>query len=1117
MKPSNLTSLESFLASISDPYSPDYGHYITLAQFIERYAPPPGKYRDIVSYFRSFGLQATTYSSRLAIQLQGSAGQIGRAFGTDIVGDSKSFGPSSNPVLPGNVSVMVNSVIGLSSSPPMRLPLQVLSDLPGHNMSSPDTTPSGYPAPVTQSGVQYLWGPDMQVAYGERPLFNITYPFNETIVTILWAGSDEGIQVPPYDPASVESYLNLTLPSWEPRPRIVPYPVDGAPLPGPKAQYDTTGAVIENELDLEMAGSMAPGATIVNAYGPSSASNNLALITAVLTSVLSNQSALFQNLSVISNSWGTGLSTVSNSTVQAWQYLLDLAEARGITVLAASGDAADSPFSSKYSGSIANFPAALAFNYTGITSVGGVTDVLGPNLHISSASAWFEDTFSSGILGSEGGYAEQIPEPYYQVETVPASQDPGRYLMFPDISALANNTIINGTDESPPSTLVVAGTSVASPLVAGMVAEIDAVAQHMGAPRLGYINPMLFYLGADQLRYSGDSQYNSSLPLTALSYVTSGENTLYSAHYGYNLVGGWGQPVAYNISAQSLSVPPGTHRPYEMGVFVHPLNVSSGGYSLHLSPILAGTLGEPLYVINITLNATGNAVSGYVQASAPYPYTYRQHFVKEETVSAEQDGDINISLEVVNGSRPWEAQTVLNVNGDSLTINTPGASFIIDAPEQAYTAQNGTLAVSGPGPGGYAGPGELDPSISLNEGGNTDIQVSASFSTGSPGIETIAVPGEQYGPSVAEKEPFSFSTDNGYLVAAPSTSTSSAYFSVPRKLYNLTVKQGGLYAGQEWGIEIDNVATSVTSSPYMVIPVPAGNYTVSLIAPPFSTPDSSSIPLSVTGNTFQFASFTTRAYVVQFTEVGLPAGEEWNVSSFGIVKSGTGSSIDLFLPNGTYTYTAYSNNATFNAVTGTFKVSGSNVTVEVAFSKRVYLIDFHQTGLRDLTWSVDLNGTVESGNGTDLFFREYYGTYNYTVTPPPGYQVTNQSGQVVTDTPSPVVNLTFEPYHYKVTFREQGLPAGQFWGVVVDNMTISGDTAEISGNLTFGNYTVIVLSPAGYEPLSSPISVSVDRNGISVTVDFRPVESQSNVTAYGIIALAVVIAAVGAMALFRRR
>ncbi|WP_171823569.1 hypothetical protein [Thermogymnomonas acidicola] len=46
----------------------------------------------------------------------------------------------------------------------------------------------------------------------------------------------------------------------------------------------------------------------------------------------------------------------------------------------------------------------------------------------------------------------------------------------------------------------------------------------------------------------------------------------------------------------------------------------------------------------------------------------------------------------------------------------------------------------------------------------------------------------------------------------------------------------------------------------------------------------------------------------------------------------------------------------------------------------------------------------------------------------------------------------------------------------------------------------------------------MDRNGISVTVDFRPVESQSNVTAYGIIALAVVIAAVGgAMALFRRR
>ncbi|EQD63029.1 hypothetical protein B1A_09335, partial [mine drainage metagenome] len=123
---------------------------------------------------------------------------------------------------------------------------------------------------TTSSGSQLLYGSDMQNAYQLGKLYSAHgYPTNETIATILWSGTNAaGTSVAPFVPSDINSYFNKTLPSGEPHSAIYGAPLGGAPAPGPSAANDNTQADFESTLDLEMAGSAAPGATVVEVYGP---------------------------------------------------------------------------------------------------------------------------------------------------------------------------------------------------------------------------------------------------------------------------------------------------------------------------------------------------------------------------------------------------------------------------------------------------------------------------------------------------------------------------------------------------------------------------------------------------------------------------------------------------------------------------------------------------------------------------------------------------------------------------------------------------------------------------------------------------------------------------------
>jgi hypothetical protein len=108
---------------------------------------------------------------------------------------------------------------------------------------------SGYINPPTIRGVQYIYGPDMQVAYGEQSLFSsYGYPTHSVEATILWSGQYSGstLKTPygnitdnsyvgPYVPSNVYAYFNETIPSGEPHSKIYGVPLDGSPPPRSKS------------------------------------------------------------------------------------------------------------------------------------------------------------------------------------------------------------------------------------------------------------------------------------------------------------------------------------------------------------------------------------------------------------------------------------------------------------------------------------------------------------------------------------------------------------------------------------------------------------------------------------------------------------------------------------------------------------------------------------------------------------------------------------------------------------------------------------------------------------------------------------------------------------------
>ncbi len=288
-------------------------------------------------------------------------------------------------------------------------------------------------------------------------------------------------------------------------PTVIAVSVDG----GHNRPSGPNSADGEVDLDIEVAGAVAPGAKIVVYFAPNT---DQGFLDAITTAIHDTQN----KPSVISISWGAPESGWTDQAIQAMDKAFQDAAALGVTVCCASGDNGSSDGVTTDKLAHVDFPASSPY----ALGCGG-TRLESSNNTVTSEVVWNEAT--GGATG--GGISDVFDLPSWQIGAgVPASTNSGGRVGrgVPDVAGNADPATgyqvrVDG------KTFVIGGTSAVAPLWAGLLALINQQLGHS----VGYLNPLL---------------YQQIAKADVLRDVTSGDNGAYQAGPGWDACTGLGTP-----------------------------------------------------------------------------------------------------------------------------------------------------------------------------------------------------------------------------------------------------------------------------------------------------------------------------------------------------------------------------------------------------------------------------------------------------------------------------------------------------------------------------------------------------------------------------------------------
>jgi kumamolisin len=257
----------------------------------------------------------------------------------------------------------------------------------------------------------------------------------------------------------------------------------------------------EESIDTELSSALAP-ASHVRVYATATLQN--AAVDNGYEAVILDATNGVQ-IDQVSISLGECEASVSQSQALTDLYYHEILTSLGASVLVATGDSG-----SKECG--ANGGNEPSFDSTSpyVTGVGGTT------LTLSKAGKATETAWS----GSGGGLSTLFNKPSYQSATS------YKVRTVPDVAAIGDpNTgvaiVLNG------NVVVYGGTSVATPIWAGLMALVNQARATAGKPTLGLLNTLVYPL----------------LSTANIRDIKSGSNGGYTAKAGYDLVTGIGSPL----------------------------------------------------------------------------------------------------------------------------------------------------------------------------------------------------------------------------------------------------------------------------------------------------------------------------------------------------------------------------------------------------------------------------------------------------------------------------------------------------------------------------------------------------------------------------------------------
>jgi kumamolisin len=291
-----------------------------------------------------------------------------------------------------------------------------------------------------------------------------------------------------------------------PAPSIAAISVDGG-----RNNPGHSNADVEVALDIEVAGAVAPGATIAVYFAPNTTNGFIDAVKAAAHDAV-------RKPSVISISWGS-----PEDPANAQQFLDGLNEAvrdaaaMGVTVCIATGDSGSSDMDGGGDGKPhADFPAsspfALACGGTRLTAADG---------QISKEVVWNDGPTGGGGGGGVSDYFA-LP-PYQSTARVPVSAANFAGRGIPDLAGDASKAsgyqiYVGGSGTT------VGGTSAVAPLMAGLIALInEATTKNLGKT-VGLINPLIYASSAQNV----------------FRDITAGNNDIYGNLQGRYAAGpGW--------------------------------------------------------------------------------------------------------------------------------------------------------------------------------------------------------------------------------------------------------------------------------------------------------------------------------------------------------------------------------------------------------------------------------------------------------------------------------------------------------------------------------------------------------------------------------------------------
>jgi subtilase family serine protease len=500
------------LKAVSDPSSASYGRYLTNKQFDAAYAPARASVSAVQTWLRDQGFKVTqTLPSGMYVAVSGTVGQVESTFGSKIHNYSylgkQVYANTSQLSLPAGtpaaVTGAVSGIVGVDQGselkqaadtlpgppPGARFGVQPCSAYYGQKVATGQPAVNGKHQPYAVCGYTPS---QLQSAYGESSLIKQGIDGRGVTVAITDAYAAPTMLK---DAQKYNQVHGQPLFKSGQYSQITPDPdgYDAEDLCGPQGWYG------EETLDVEAVHAMAPGAKVIYV----GASDCLSGLDLAWANIIDSHFA-----DVVTNSWNDGVDDVSllgEAYVTFYEQFSTEAAITGITVNFSSGDDGDdSVGGTSLASKTVEFPADLPY----------VTGVGGSSLFIGSKGQWVGEhgwqtaysPLTNGKWGAPvynsgggGGTSQLFTQPWYQQGKVPTSESeyyskvPMRTV--PDIAVDADpNTgmIVGETQVFPDGTYWdqyrIGGTSLASPLLAGMVAVADQ-AHHKA---LGFINPLYY-------------------------------------------------------------------------------------------------------------------------------------------------------------------------------------------------------------------------------------------------------------------------------------------------------------------------------------------------------------------------------------------------------------------------------------------------------------------------------------------------------------------------------------------------------------------------------------------------------------------------------------------------